>query len=71
MTRNPRLQLFAIRTSEIAERVYSGKLPFIEGVDLAYDVAVASGLEAEIGADDVQKIMAAAFASAAASEVAQ
>ena len=60
-----RLKLFAIRASEIAERSYAGELPFIEAVDFTYDVAIASGLENEFGADVIQKIMAAAFASGA------
>jgi hypothetical protein len=56
-------ELFALRTSELADRVSQGRLPFIDAVDMAYSAAQWSGLVDAIGDDAVQKIMAAAFGS--------
>jgi hypothetical protein len=55
------LELFAIRCSELADRVVEGDLQFIESIDFAYSAAEISGLVASIGDDAVQKVMAAAF----------
>jgi hypothetical protein len=60
------IELFAIRAAQIFNRVLSGKLLIIDAADILYDAAVASGLESAIGTDNVQKIMACAFASASA-----
>ena len=58
------IDLFAIRTSELADRTMAGDIGFIDTVDMAYSAAVWSGLADKIGDDAVQKIMAAAFATA-------
>jgi hypothetical protein len=58
------IELFAIRSAELAERVYAGRMLFLDGVDLLFDAAIWSGLVDEIGVDDVQRLMAAAFATA-------
>ena len=55
------LCLFAIRCSELRDRVVADELPFIEAIDFAYSAAEISGLVASVGDDAVQKIMAAAF----------
>ena len=55
--------LLAIRAAELAERVSRGRLQFIDAVDLASSAAQWSGLCDEIGDDNVQKILAAAFGS--------
>jgi hypothetical protein len=61
------IELFAIRSAELAERVYAGRMPLLDGVDLLFDAAIWSGLVDAIGVDDVQRLMAAAFSAAAAS----
>jgi hypothetical protein len=55
------LSLFAIRASELADRVHAGQLSFIDAVDMAYSAAQWSGLTESVGDDAVQKILAAAF----------
>jgi hypothetical protein len=55
------LELFAIRCSELAERVAAGNLLFLDAVDLAYSAADFAGLVEVAGDDAVQKVMAAAF----------
>jgi hypothetical protein len=59
------LELFAIRCSELAERVAAGNLPFLDAVDMAYSAADFAGLVEVAGDDAVQKVMAAAFARGA------
>jgi hypothetical protein len=59
-----RLEILALRTLEIADRVASGELRFLDGVDLAYDAACWSGLVESVGDDVVQVVLAAAFANA-------
>lgn len=71
-----RLELLALRSMELADRVAAGELRFIEAVDLAYDAAVFAGLPGAIeksglidnelmtGDDIVQATLAAAFANA-------
>ena len=66
-TLSRQLELFAVRASEVFDRVLTGKLTLIDGVDLLADAACASGLTASVGDDAVQKMLAAAFASASAS----
>jgi hypothetical protein len=58
------IELFAIRASELADRVCAGDIGFINGVDMLYSAAVWSGLIDKIGDDAVQAIMSAAFATA-------
>ena len=58
------LELFAVRSCEIADRCHAGELPFIEAVDMAYSAAIWSGLADDVGDDNVQKILAAAFTGA-------
>ena len=55
------LELFAIRCSELAERVVAGNIAFINAVDMAYSAAEWAGLIDAVGDDAVQKVMAAAF----------
>ena len=62
-----RLNLFAIRAADIFDRVLTGKMLMYDAADLLYDASVASGLEASVGTDQIQKLMACAFASASAS----
>jgi hypothetical protein len=72
------LEILALRSIELADRVAAGQLPFIDAVDLAYEAAVwadlpnaidASGLlnssiaGAPTGTDIVQATIAAAFAA--------
>lgn len=59
------LELFAIRASELADRVAAGQIAFIEAVDMAYSAAQWAGLADSVGDDAVQKIMAAAFSGGA------
>ena len=61
------LKLFTIRAAEIFDRVLIGQMLIIDAADILYDASVASGLEASVGTDQIQKLMACAFASASAS----
>lgn len=65
--RNAQAELFAIRAAEIFGNVLSGKMLMLDAADILYDASISSGLESAIGTDSVQRIMAAAFASASAS----
>jgi hypothetical protein len=56
------LELLAIRTSELAERVMLGQIGFLDAVDMSYSAAVWSGLIENAGDDLVQKVLAASFA---------
>jgi hypothetical protein len=59
-----RLEILALRSLELADRVAEGSIKFIDAVDLAYEGAVWSGLVADVGDDIVQATLAAAFACA-------
>jgi hypothetical protein len=59
------LELFAIRCSELADRVVAGNLAFIDAVDMGYSAAIWSGLVDGVGDDAVQKVMFAAFSRGA------
>jgi hypothetical protein len=69
------LEILALRSLELADRVAAGQLAFIEAVDLAYTAAVWADLPQSIdksglitgtitGDDIVQATIAAAFANA-------
>ena len=60
------LDLFAIRAADIFHRVLAGKMLMLDAADLLYDASIASGLDESVGTDLVQKVMAAAFATASA-----
>jgi hypothetical protein len=59
--KDAQLELFAIRCSELADRVSAGKIKFIDAVDMAHSAAIWSGLVDGAGDDAVQVVMAAAF----------
>jgi hypothetical protein len=59
-----RLEILALRSLELADRVADGSIKFIDAVDLAYEAAVWSGLTRDVGDDIVQATLAAAFANA-------
>ena len=61
------LALFTIGAAETFDRVLTGKLLMPDAADLLQDAAIASGLADSIGINALQKLMAAAFASASAS----
>ena len=58
------LQILALRSLELADRVAVGEIAFLDAVDIAYDAAVWSGLIETVGNDIVQATLAAAFANA-------
>jgi hypothetical protein len=58
------LEILALRSLELADRVTAGEIAFLDAVDIAYDAAVWSGLTSTIGDDVVQATLAAAFANA-------
>jgi hypothetical protein len=60
------LEILALRSLELADRVAVGELPFIEAIDLAYNAAEWSGLIETVGDNIVQATIAAAFANARA-----
>jgi hypothetical protein len=55
------LEILAIRSLELAERVCAGELGFIDAVDMAYEAAGWSGLTETVGDDVVQTILTEAF----------
>jgi hypothetical protein len=59
-----RLEILALRSIELADRVAEGSIKFIDAVDLAYEAAFWSGLVRDVGDDIVQATLAAAFANA-------
>jgi hypothetical protein len=58
------LELLAIRSGELADRVAAGEIKFLDAVDMSYSAAVWSGLIDNAGDEAVQAVMAAAFATA-------
>jgi hypothetical protein len=70
------LEILALRSIELADRVATGELRFLDAVDLAYEAAIWAGLQQSIdksglidtgtitGDDIVQATIAAAFANA-------
>jgi hypothetical protein len=58
------LELLALRSLDLADRVAAGEIAFLDAVDLAYEAAVWSGLIDAVGDDIVQATLAAAFANA-------
>ena len=58
------LELLALRSLDLADRVAAGEIAFLDAVDLAYEAAVWSGLTDAVGDDIVQATLAAAFANA-------
>jgi hypothetical protein len=55
------LELLALRSFQLADRVASGELQFLDAVDVAFDAAVASGLIDEVGEDVIQAVLTVAF----------
>jgi hypothetical protein len=55
------LKHLAIRSLELADRVASGELQFLDAVDVAFDAAVASGLADSVGYEIIQEVLATAF----------
>jgi len=60
------LEILALRSLELADRVAAGEIKFLDAVDLAYEAALWSGLTETVGDDIVQATIAAAFANAKA-----
>ena len=58
------LEILALRSLELADRVAAGEIAFLDAVDIAYDAAVWAGLTDAVGDDVVQATLAAAFANA-------
>jgi hypothetical protein len=56
------LELLTLRACEVADHITAGTIGFLDGIDLIYDGACASGLVDAIGDDAIQKLMAACFA---------
>jgi hypothetical protein len=55
------LELLALRSFQLADRVASGELQFLDAVDVAFDAAIASDLADSVGYDVIQTVLAAAF----------
>ena len=60
------LEILALRSIELADRVAAGEIKFLDAVDFAYEAALWSGLTETSGDDIVQATIAAAFANARA-----
>jgi hypothetical protein len=58
------LEVLALRSLELADRVAAGQIKFLDAVDLAYEAACWVGLVDTVGDDIVQATLAAAFANA-------
>jgi hypothetical protein len=58
------LEILALRSLDLADRVAVGEIPFLDAVDVAYESALWSGLIDTVGDDVVQATLAAAFANA-------
>ena len=58
------IEILALRSMELADRVAAGEIKFLDAVDLAYEAALWSGLTETVGDDIVQATLAAAFANA-------
>jgi hypothetical protein len=56
------LEILAIRSFELAERVEAGEVELIDGVDMALEAARWSGLTESVGDDVVQAVLTEAFA---------
>jgi hypothetical protein len=57
------LEILAIRSLELADRVAADEIEFLDAVDVAYESAVWSGLVETVGNDVVQTVLAEAFAT--------
>jgi hypothetical protein len=55
------LEILAIRSFELAERVEVGEVEFLDAIDVAYDAAYWSGLVESVGNNIVQTILHEAF----------
>jgi hypothetical protein len=62
--RTRQLEILALRSLELADRVAAGEIAFLDAVDIAYEAAVWSGLTSTVGDEIVQATLAAAFANA-------
>jgi len=58
------LEILALRSMELADRVAAGEIKFLDAVDVAYEAALWSDLTETVGDDIVQATLAAAFANA-------
>ena len=56
------LEILAVRSLELADRVEAGKIDLPSAVDVAWEAAVWSGLADTVGADVVQTVLSEAFA---------
>jgi hypothetical protein len=59
-----RVEILALRSLELADRVAAGEPGFIDGVDMDYSAAEWAGLPEAVGDDVVQATLAAAFPNA-------
>jgi hypothetical protein len=58
------IEILALRSMELADRVAAGEIKFLDAVDVAYEAALWSGLTETAGDDIVQATIAAAVANA-------
>jgi hypothetical protein len=57
------LEILAMRSFELADRVADGEMLLIDAVDVAYEAAICAGLTETAGIDVVQAVLAEAFRS--------
>lgn len=57
----PDLQIFYVRSLEMAERIAGGRMPLHEGVDFMHSAAQWAGLTEKYGDDEIQGILARAL----------
>jgi hypothetical protein len=58
------LEILALRSFDLADRVAAGQLELIDGVDMALEAARWSGLTESVGNDVVQAVLTEAFVKA-------
>jgi hypothetical protein len=58
------VEILALRSRELADRVAAGELGFVDGVDMANSAAERAGLAEAVGDDVVHAALAAAFGNA-------
>lgn len=61
-----RLEVFARRCLDLADRVAEHRIAFLDAIDIAYEAATWAGLVDEVGDAVIQACMAACFANARA-----
>jgi hypothetical protein len=60
------IELLTLHATMLAERVEIGQIGFIDAVDIAYQAALAAGMDQTVGDDQVQAVLHFCFGPARA-----